>query len=120
MKGTCNATSQDGRILGHIPTKFGQEVFECSNFHSKDCANRILVQGYTTDLTSHVGEVPGKAGQFIMAGFNGHGMPEILLTAKALASMVKDGKSFEETGLPGPFKTTQERLDDDRSFIALQ
>jgi hypothetical protein len=55
-----------------------------------------------------------------MAGFNGHGMPEILLTSKALVSMVKDGKSFEETGLPSPFKTTQERLDDDRNHIALQ
>lgn len=36
-------------------------------------------------------------------------MPEILLTSKAVASMVKDGKSFEETGLPMVFKTTQLR-----------
>ncbi|RDW59036.1 hypothetical protein BP5796_11960 [Coleophoma crateriformis] len=77
------------------------------------------IQGYTTDLASHVGEVPGKPGQYIMAGFNGHGMPEILLTSKAIASMVKDGKTFEETGLPMVFKTTQARLDDDRNHIAL-
>lgn len=54
-----------------------------------------------------------------MAGFNGHGMPEILLTSKALSSMIKDGKTYEETGLPIVFKTTQERLDDDRNHIAL-
>ncbi|KAI4595679.1 hypothetical protein KJ359_006668 [Pestalotiopsis sp. 9143b] len=77
------------------------------------------VQGYTTDLASHIGEVPGKPGQFIIAGFNGHGMPEILLTSKAVASMVKDGKTYEETGLPIVFKTTQERLDDARNHIAL-
>lgn len=55
-----------------------------------------------------------------MAGFNGHGMPEILLTSKALVEMLKDGKSFEETGIPLAFKTTQARLDDDRNFIALR
>ncbi|KAH8885851.1 nucleotide-binding domain-containing protein [Thozetella sp. PMI_491] len=77
------------------------------------------VQGYTTDLASHVGEVPGKSGQFIIAGFNGHGMPEILLTSKAVASMVKDGKTYEETGLPMVFKTTQERLNYEGNHIAL-
>ncbi|KAH8658485.1 FAD dependent oxidoreductase superfamily [Xylariales sp. PMI_506] len=77
------------------------------------------IQGYTTDLASHVGQVPGKEGQYIMAGFNGHGMPEILLTSKALASMVKEGKAYEETGLPMVFKTTKERLDDKGNHIAL-
>lgn len=76
--------------------------------------------GYTTDLISHFGEVPGKPNQFIMAGFNGHGMPEILLTSKVLAKMMKDGKPFEEAGLPMPFKTTQERLNSDLNHIALQ
>ncbi|VUC29997.1 unnamed protein product [Clonostachys rosea] len=77
------------------------------------------VQGYTTDLASHVGQVPGKKGQYIIAGFNGHGMPEILLTSKAIASMVKDDKTYEENGLPMVFKTTQGRLDDARNHIAL-
>jgi glycine/D-amino acid oxidase-like deaminating enzyme len=31
------------------------------------------IQGWTTDLMPYVGEVPSKPGQFIIAGFNGHG-----------------------------------------------
>ncbi|RDW80676.1 hypothetical protein BP5796_05374 [Coleophoma crateriformis] len=76
------------------------------------------IQAYTTDLVPHVGEVPEKPGQFIMGGFNGHGMPNILLTAKALAIMVKEGKPFEEVGLPRAFKTTKERLADERNLIS--
>lgn len=67
--------------------------------------------GYSSDFVPHIGAVPGKPGQFILAGFNGHGMPQILLSAKAVARMVRDGDLFEETGLPRIFKTTRERLD---------
>lgn len=68
----------------------------------------------------HVGEVPGKQGQYLMAGFNGHGMPQILLTAKAMAVMLKDGKPFEELGLPKVFKASKERLEDTRDKIVLR
>jgi hypothetical protein len=67
--------------------------------------------GYTSDLMPHVGAVPEKPGQFIMAGFNGHGMPLIFLTAKGIARMVSQDCKFEETGIPRIFKTTKERLD---------
>ena len=58
----------------------------------------------------HVGIVPGKQNQFIMAGFNGGGMSWIFLTGKAMASMIRDDVSFEETGLPSVFKATEQRL----------
>ena len=58
----------------------------------------------------HVGIVPGKQHQFIMAGFNGGGMSWIFLTGKAMASMIRDDVSFEETGLPSVFKATKQRL----------
>lgn len=76
-------------------------------------------------------------GQFILAGFSGHGMPVIYLAAQAVARMVldeiedeeeeekkkgegegkgkgeKEGKkkTFEEMGLPGVFEVTRERLE---------
>lgn len=66
--------------------------------------------GYSSDFMPHIGEVPEKPGQFILAGFNGHGMPQILLSAKAVAGMARDGDSFEQTGLPRIFKTTSARI----------
>lgn len=80
-------------------------------------------------------------GQFILAGFSGHGMPVIYLAAEAVAGMVldeledeededeeeekkgegeggkerkkkkKERKNFEEMGLPGVFEVTRERLE---------
>lgn len=70
----------------------------------------IPVMGYSADFMPHIGAVPGKPGQFIIAGFSGHGMPEILLSSKAVAAMVHNDISFEATGLPRMFKTTERRL----------
>lgn len=72
---------------------------------------------YTSDLMPHIGAVPGKPNQFLMGGFNGHGMPLICLTSKGLAKMVLHDVPFEETGIPRVFKTTQERLDNDVNLI---
>lgn len=69
------------------------------------------VMGYSYDSNPHVGEVPGKAGQSILAGLNGHGMPVIWLAATELAKMVGEGIEFESTDLPKLFKTTQRRID---------
>lgn len=66
--------------------------------------------GYTTDSLPHVGRVPNKPGQLIVAGFNGHGMPQVFLSAKGIADMIVRGVEFEDTGLPRLFKTTRERL----------
>lgn len=67
--------------------------------------------GYSADFMPHIGSVPGKPHQFIIAGFNGHGMPQILLSSKGLAAMVRDGVPFEQTGLPRLFETTKERIE---------
>lgn len=83
-----------------------------------------------------IGAIPNLRGQgqFILAGFSGHGMPVIYLAAKAVARMVldeleneedeekkgegeeerkkkKERKNFEEMGLPGVFEVTRERLE---------
>ncbi|KAI9924487.1 hypothetical protein ASPWEDRAFT_102920 [Aspergillus wentii DTO 134E9] len=69
------------------------------------------IMGYSYDSNPHVSDIPGKPGQYICAGFNGHGMPVILLAAKALAEMISTGKSFEEVQMPRLFKSTTARLE---------
>lgn len=66
--------------------------------------------GYSADFMPHVEEVPGKPGQFIIAGFNGHGMPQILLSSKVLAAMTQGELPYEQTDLSRLFRTTEERV----------
>lgn len=72
---------------------------------------------FSSDFMPYIGHVPDKPGQMVMAGFSGHGMPLILLSAKAVAQMVRDGKSLEETNVPSIFKATKERLDSTKNEI---
>ncbi|KAJ5125126.1 FAD dependent oxidoreductase [Penicillium atrosanguineum] len=69
------------------------------------------VMGYSYDSNPHIGQVPARENQFILAGFNGHGMPVIWLASKEIAKMVAQGISFEETRMPSLFKTSQFRID---------
>lgn len=62
------------------------------------------------DSNAHIGEVPDRPGNYIVAGFNGHGMPVIWLGAKGLAKMINERVSFEDTDVPRLLKTTRERL----------
>lgn len=73
--------------------------------------------GYSTDNMPHIGPIPGRQNQFIIAGFTGHGMPQVFLSAKAVAAMVLDDVPFEATGVPRLYKASQERLDSTRNQI---
>lgn len=73
--------------------------------------------GYSSDGLPHIGTVPGQDDLFILAGFTGHGMPQIFLAAEGVAKMIMDGVPYEETELPRLFKTTQARLSDPKSNI---
>ncbi|KAF4345822.1 FAD dependent oxidoreductase [Fusarium beomiforme] len=75
------------------------------------------IMGYSSDGLPHVGAVPGRQNQFVIAGFNGHGMPQIFLSAKGIASMALDDLSYDKTGIPKLFKATQQRLDSSRNVI---
>ncbi|KAI1103252.1 FAD dependent oxidoreductase [Jackrogersella minutella] len=68
------------------------------------------IMGYSADDVPHVGPVPSKPGLYICAGFNGHGMPNVLLCAKGLAQMLRDGSPFSQTGIPACYETGAERL----------
>ena len=67
--------------------------------------------GYSSDFVPHLGQVPDKPGQYIIAAFSGHGMPQILLASKGIARIITEGISYEQIALPSVFKTTNERLD---------
>jgi glycine/D-amino acid oxidase-like deaminating enzyme len=74
------------------------------------CADITLVIGYTADSWPHCGKVPGQDNHFILAGYNGAGMPIIFLTAKGIANMIRESTPFEQSGIPRIFKTTEARL----------
>lgn len=73
--------------------------------------------GYSSDFMPYVGDVPGKPNQTVMAGFSGHGMPLILLCAKAVARMVREDVAFEDTDVPSVFRVTKERLESTKNEI---
>ena len=73
--------------------------------------------GYSTDNVPHIGAIPGRDNQFIIAGFSGHGMPQVFLSSKGIASMVVEGSGFESTSIPRLYKTTQTRLDSCKNSV---
>lgn len=73
--------------------------------------------GFSSDFMPYIGDVPGKPGQMILAGFSGHGMPLILLSAKGVVQMLLHGKSYEETGVPEVFRATENRIASRRNEI---
>ena len=69
------------------------------------------IMGATADGRPFVGEVPGKKGMWISAGFNGHGMVLCLKSAEALVKMMGAGhKSKAPDWFPESFLLTQDRL----------
>jgi glycine/D-amino acid oxidase-like deaminating enzyme len=75
--------------------------------------------GYSNDDFPYVGAVPEKTGQYMCAGFTGHGMPQIFLAAKALTSMILTRDS-EEVDLPLPYRISQERWLERKPHAALK
>jgi glycine/D-amino acid oxidase-like deaminating enzyme len=83
------------------------------------------VMGYSADLMPWVGEVPGREGVFVSAGFTGHGMPRILGCAEAVAGLVRDRvrgqakngmQGMQGTKVPRPYWVTKERLEEKRDI----
>jgi glycine/D-amino acid oxidase-like deaminating enzyme len=69
------------------------------------------IMGATADGRPFVGEVPGKKGMWISAGFNGHGMVLCLKSAEALVKMIKNGGSTEGLDwFPKSFLISGERI----------
>lgn len=64
----------------------------------------------TTDSVPFVGHLESLPGQYVCAGFNGHGMARIFTCAPGLVKLMH-GATWEETGLPKSFDSTQSRLE---------
>lgn len=64
----------------------------------------------TPDSVPLVGAVPGKEGQWICAGFNGHGMARIFTCAPGLVKLIH-GQDWRDTGLPECFEISRDRLE---------
>jgi gamma-glutamylputrescine oxidase len=46
------------------------------------------IMGFTPDRAPLIGPVPGSPGEYLAAGFHGHGMPMTFYAAKAVAEMI--------------------------------
>ncbi|CAH0057810.1 unnamed protein product [Clonostachys solani] len=68
------------------------------------------ILGMTPDNVPLIGSIEGLEGQWICAGFNGHGMARIFLCAPGLVKLML-GKPWSETGLPECFQYSTERVD---------
>ncbi|KAF9264490.1 FAD dependent oxidoreductase [Marasmius fiardii PR-910] len=68
------------------------------------------VLGVTKDSVPFIGKVPDKEGQWVIAGFNGHGMARIFGCALGLIKLILGGV-WADTGMPECFEITSERLE---------
>ncbi|KAI1480458.1 FAD dependent oxidoreductase [Daldinia eschscholtzii] len=66
--------------------------------------------GMTTDSVPFVGKIESLPGQWVCAGFNGHGMARIFTCAPGVAKLILGG-TWDDTGLPECFEVTEERLE---------
>ncbi|EMD95590.1 hypothetical protein COCC4DRAFT_183151 [Bipolaris maydis ATCC 48331] len=70
------------------------------------------IMGATADGQPFVGEVPGKRGLWVSAGFNGHGMVLCLKSAEALVEMIEGGGVKSAPGwFPESFLISKERVE---------
>ncbi|KAH3974967.1 hypothetical protein HBH70_089000 [Parastagonospora nodorum] len=115
--------SDDSRLMegargyfdGYMQRHF--HAWEGSEFSTEEIWTGIM--GYSNDDFPYVGAVPEKTGQYMCAGFTGHGMPQIFLAAKALTSMILTRDS-EDVDLPLPYRISQERWLERKPHAALK
>ncbi|KAJ6612709.1 FAD dependent oxidoreductase [Mycena sp. CBHHK59/15] len=68
------------------------------------------ILGLTKDAMPFIGPVPSLPGQFVIAGFNGHGMARIFGSAPGLAKIILGG-NWRDTTMPECFQITEQRLE---------
>ncbi|KAH3663405.1 hypothetical protein OGAPHI_005395 [Ogataea philodendri] len=99
------------------------EEFMQSNFSSWDDVKTKVdylwtgILGYSVDSLPWIGEVPDQKNKYVLAGFNGHGMPRAFLSAKAISKAVLQNCSITDTEIPRSFILTEERLTKSKNTI---
>ncbi|OOQ88527.1 hypothetical protein PEBR_12522 [Penicillium brasilianum] len=123
---TLSPETLDGRFSiddSHFSEEIGQDALR--NFHSlfpdyaPDGKPNLHGEGLdhawtgiiamTTDSVPFVGAIDSLPGQYICAGFNGHGMARIFTCAPGIAKIVL-GQAWSDTRLPECFQFSHERL----------
>lgn len=59
------------------------------------------IMGFTADDNPMIGELPGRPGEYISAGYTGHGMPVAIAAGKAIAEQISGSA---QTPIPKPFR----------------
>lgn len=107
-------TSFNGEIMRDALQQFGVLFPECpvdGYRHGEGLDHAWTgVIGMTPDSVPYVGAIDELPGQFICAGFNGHGMARIFTCAPGVARLILGGE-WKDTGLPECFQYSQDRLD---------
>jgi glycine/D-amino acid oxidase-like deaminating enzyme len=75
--------------------------------------------GYSNDGFPYVGPLKKRVGQYLCAGFSGHGMPQIFLAAKAIATMIIHGDETK-VDLPLPYRTSAVRMQEPEEHVSLK
>ncbi|KAI0602371.1 FAD dependent oxidoreductase [Biscogniauxia sp. FL1348] len=104
---------EDGQVVGK--TEEGSPAAATTKLSSLRHGEGLLhvwtgIIGMTTDSCPFIGRVPGAEGQWVCAGFNGHGMARIFTCAPGLVKLIRGGQ-WSDTGLPECFELTEERLE---------
>lgn len=113
-------TVDDGSLNPMISTYLHDSLigyFGNVNWGEENDEERIVqewtgIMGATTDGRPFVGEVPGKRGMWMSAGFNGHGMVLCLKAAEALVGRMGQGRWPE--WFPQSFVVSRERIEGGR------
>ncbi|PLB51407.1 FAD dependent oxidoreductase [Aspergillus steynii IBT 23096] len=111
------ATFDDTGYSRHIAGNSTREFFELSQesqtkpLRHGEGLDHVWtgIIGVTPDRIPLVGSIEGLEGQWVCAGFNGHGMAGIFTCAPGLVKLINGG-SWEETGLPECFQYSKARI----------
>ncbi|ORY08600.1 FAD dependent oxidoreductase [Clohesyomyces aquaticus] len=110
---TFDETSYDEEVAKEAQERF-QTFFppgvEASSLHGEGLDHAWTgLLAFTPDKVPYVGEIPELPGQYICAGFNGHGISNIFAVVSGLVKLIQGG-TWEETSLPECFGYSAERL----------
>jgi glycine/D-amino acid oxidase-like deaminating enzyme len=101
----------DGTVAGYfgLPTSSSPSAQDAPEYELVHEWTGIM--GATADGRPFVGEIPGKKGVWVSAGFNGHGMVLCLKAAEGLVGMIGGGRGAERLEwFPKSFVISEERI----------
>ncbi|ODV95233.1 hypothetical protein PACTADRAFT_75745 [Pachysolen tannophilus NRRL Y-2460] len=88
-----------------------EKFYTWQNYKTKIDYSWSGIMGFSNDTLPYVGESLTEKNKYIIAGFHGHGMPRVLLCAKAIAECICHNKTISETGIPESFQLNKKRME---------